>query len=344
MSDLQLTENGLSLIGFLLLRIVMNFAIATDAKEFVPAAWNVYDRRNLHIFLTKVKVCHSATFFVSNEVPLICLSCLTRGNKSQIIMEPINSTDSVSMALATVVGWRLPSSIKVVDLCSSASRRTCKKVTAKRKFNFAALFDLNLAEYFEYLRKDIHAYNLIAHGHADMEATGVERYGQTIFVHAMVDLAGARLIVPDTDRLVFGAGNHKLFSDAHIKTCDLGCVECAVHKVDIKLWLRNVLINRHLSFHNLIVLSDEVNVGGDLRMAKRSDDAAAGRSNSQAFLSRYFVNFHRVLQDHSIQFAIVVTFFEWYQGAVDTDNITLSLQSCYAIDLACAVRWQLHTA
>ena len=176
------------------------------------------------------------------------------------------------MTLAVVVRWAF-SSVEVVDLSCSSSNSHSKQVTTVRELNLTTALDLETLVVMERLRQKVEKDNFVLNCHDNMESRRMESHREGILLERIGDLECLVNVVPYFDSLISGAGYNQLFTDAHIKTCNLLVMEAAVDKVKLRDGI-SVVIQWDVGLHDLVALGSEVDIvfscrkshGGDIEL------------------------------------------------------------------------------
>mmetsp|Transcript_49926 Transcript_49926/g.79724 ORF Transcript_49926/g.79724 Transcript_49926/m.79724 type:complete len:220 (+) Transcript_49926:637-1296(+) len=95
-----------------------------------------------------------------------------------------------------------------------------KELAAMAEAHLSASLDGDLLVGPEVLHEEIHQPQLIGKAHDQMEAAGVEGYGEGFLVEDLAQFLRPIHEIPDSHRLVGAAGHHQWFSDTNVQAKD----------------------------------------------------------------------------------------------------------------------------
>lgn len=151
------------------------------------------------------------------------------------------------------------SSVEFVDI-DVTLRSTCEEMTTIRESNFSATLYCDCLIGLETLLEDVHHTNSIGETYDQMESRWVEGYTVGLVVEEFTNLKLWWVeVVPNTNRLIDGAGSNKILLDADIHTLDGSGVEWENQVLILAVIVGSINL-KTANLHNLIVFSGEDDV------------------------------------------------------------------------------------
>ena len=187
--DCQLLKYSLSLVRVVLLSVVVDQLVRADTEELVLSVGNVDHRGDFDVLLQcEVHISDPGIVLGVNKIPLIHLSTERTGDETHVVIEPVDSSDSLSVALAEEVLRRIVGNVEWEHLGGAVALTSGKQVASMVELELSASLDLKLSELLQSLGKDVHADDLVIQGNDDMEATRMEGNGEALLLEGVEDL------------------------------------------------------------------------------------------------------------------------------------------------------------
>ena len=138
----SLRKDNLCIKAILRILTVPNLLVVTYDIGLEGAAWKIYHRCEIHIFLVEIFFVESLqSLFLNDQVVVIDVTIDTARSKACIILKPIDATNSVNVTFALIVLGTV-FCVEIIYPDSISTIGASKKMTAVTELNFFASLDL----------------------------------------------------------------------------------------------------------------------------------------------------------------------------------------------------------